>query len=405
MPSSWVIPGSPSTCAAINRTVACPFELYANRSVLPNNLKIQPNLDITGSTIVKAFLASSITALILSGCLIVDKIIYHRGSKWERPWYLRLIHTIESLLLALSDQQLVAGIALILAVNAQACEITAYHYNVVCTMLLLSAITHLNTLVNISDLIFKGKSVALNRIIAVLIQIALTGLILFARHTNGIPMKSSALGALPAACFENKNASHGHGLNEFANFTQSVTGIGSNATFNASRIADNMKATYGNEKGWYEYITLVVFTLIALLFLLWEYYHARTHQKSDPHWASIIPSSISMVASVVIVVLVQKKYHQLRSEMEIDAWFNHKDQKKWTYSQLVTVLLLVSGSMTLVKAVTESLAGHRGRRYLNVAEKAAKDAQDAIAAKKKLLGNTNLPGEDGNELQRFNNPY
>ena len=252
----------------------------------------------------------------------------------------------------LSDQQIVAGIALLLAVNAQACEISAYHYNLVCTMLLLSAITHLNAFVSISDFIFKGKSVAINRLIAIVIQLVLSGVVLSARNTEGFPSKPGALGALPVACFENMNAMHSLGLEDFANLTQNVTGLGLNTTYNASQIVSNIHAATSAGTGLGEYITLIVFTIFALLFLLMEMALAQFFRKPDPHWSCIVLSFASTIASIVIVSLVHKRYHQLRSEMEIDAWFDSEAQGKWTYSQIVPLLLLASGSITLVKAIT-----------------------------------------------------
>lgn len=45
--------------------------------------------------------------------------------------------------------------------------------------------------------------------------------------------------------------------------------------------------------------------------------------------------------------------------MEVEAWFDNTGQDKWTYSQIVPMLLLASGSITLIKAVTgKFLFGH-----------------------------------------------
>lgn len=306
----------------------------------------------------KAFLGSSITALILSFCLLVDRIKYHvynrrsKPDRRERSKYLRLIHTLESLLQTLSDQQIVAGIALLLTVNAQACGISAFHYNIVCTMLLLSAVTHLNTLVSISDFIFKGKLVATNRLIAVITQLVLSGIVLSARQTKSFPSNPNALGVLPAACFENMDAMKGLGFGDFADFTSNVTGIGTNRTYNASQIVDNIQNATSSKTGLGEYITLGAFTAIALVFLIIEMISAHWFESDKPHWSSIIISGTSLAASAVIVTIAQIRYQKLRSGMEVDAWFDRGNQEEWTYSQIVPLLLLGSGSITVLKAAT-----------------------------------------------------
>lgn len=140
------------------------------------------------------FLVNTIIAIVLSLALFVDKVKVHwydnrksRKNKEEHRHYVKLIHTIESLLQTLSDQQLIASIALLLAVNHQACQLTAYHYNLVCTMLVLAVVTHLNLLMNITDFLYKGRLLAFYRLGAILTQVILSGLVLKSRLSNNIP--------------------------------------------------------------------------------------------------------------------------------------------------------------------------------------------------------------------------
>ncbi|KAF2703069.1 hypothetical protein K504DRAFT_508473 [Pleomassaria siparia CBS 279.74] len=166
----WYLPTNPAKCAAINQTVDCPMGYYGDVQNLPDKLKLTPNLDITASTCI---------ALILSACLIIDKIEYHfyhkrrnQNSKAESRFWLKSVHTIESLLQTISDQQVVAGVA----------------------MLLLSGVTHLNTLINIPDLVYKGKMVAANRLIAIVFQLVMSGIIFFVAKHTGIPDQAQRVG-------------------------------------------------------------------------------------------------------------------------------------------------------------------------------------------------------------------
>ncbi|KAF2798838.1 hypothetical protein K505DRAFT_371395 [Melanomma pulvis-pyrius CBS 109.77] len=380
----WYLPVNPQKCAAINQTVSCPVGYYSHaRNLLPEQ-RLTPNLDITGSAIVKTFIASTCTALILSACLIIDKIKYHfyhkrrsANSKAESRFWIKAVHTIESLLQAISDQQIVAGVALVLAINAQACTISAYHYNLVCSMLLLSGITHLNTLINIPDFVYKGKLVAANRLLAIAFQLVLSGIILSSRNTKSFPSKPSALGVLPAACFENMNALDSLGLQDFVDLAANVTGAATNTTQNATQIWDNIQAATSARSGLGEYITLIIFAIFALLFLVLEFLEAMFFPDTYLHWLSVALSITSEIASAVISFLTISRYFSLRDGMEVEAWFDNAGQDKWTYSQIVPMLLLASGSITLIKAVTESLAGHKARRYMDAAQNAADKASAA----------------------------
>lgn len=354
----------------------------------------------------------------------MDKVKYHffhktkkQEGKVEAPFYLRLIHTIESLLQIISDQQLVAGIALLAVINVQACEISAYHYNIVCTMLLLSAVTHLNTLINISDFIYKGKTVATQRLIAIFVQITLSGIVLSARNSSTFPSKASPLSILPAACFENMNATNYFGLADFATFAQNVTaGDAANSTANATQILHNIESATTKMSGLGEYVTLVVLGGFAIVFIGTELLEALFFKDTYLHWFSIALSTISVVSSTVITAVATTRYNNLRGGMEIDAWYDIQDEQKWTYSQLFSLFLLGSGSITLVKAITgmippcplglnvlmrgtESIAGHRARRYEQAAQRAANQVLNTKAQVEQATDEYNLVQQNASIVQ------
>jgi hypothetical protein len=291
---------------------------------------------------------------------VVDKIKVHildkrtgAKSKNEHQFYLTLVYTIESLLHHMSDQQLVAGISLLLAVNVQACQISAYHFNLVCTMLLLSAITHVNTMISIPDFITKGKTVATYRLIAIFAQLILSGIVLASRLTKTFPSKPSSLAIMPAACFENVNATDGLGFSSFVDFAQNVTtGSTANATANATQIWDNINAATSTQSGLAEYATLMVFVLLAILVIAIDLIELQFEQTFIKiRWFSIVLSALCVMITTGIVWYSVNRYNTLRGGMEIAKWYNVVEKDTWSLSQIIPLLLLGSGAATLMKSI------------------------------------------------------
>ncbi|CAG8959506.1 hypothetical protein HYFRA_00001405 [Hymenoscyphus fraxineus] len=380
-----MIPSSPQTCAAHNQAVTCNFELYGSNNPLLDFQKLAPNEDITGQKIVKVFIINAFIAIVLSLALSVDKVKVNeydsrpkRKDKEEHKRYVKLIHTIETLLQTLSDQQLIASIALLLAVNQQACELSAYHYNLVCTMLVLGVVTHLNLLMNITDFLNKGKFVALYRLVGILAQVVLSGFVLKARMSNNFPTTAGPLSIIPAACFENMNSTDILGVSSWSTLAHNVTtaGVASNTTANANQIMDNLTASTTASGGIGEYTTLAAFLIIALASVTSEYLQQKLNlterKRIGMSRASIAFSFMSIIASTVIVVLSFTRYNRLRSEMDIPALYRAAEEKQWTFSQILPILMMAGSSIAVVKAVTESFIGIPGKRFENQAANALK---------------------------------
>ena len=355
-------------------------KIIRNLHQLPNSLAKQYVIEmihivvrmIDDTQVVSAFMASSIMALILSFSLLVDRCKWHfwedkpsEKASIHRHLYLRLIYIIEKLLHALSDQQLVAGFALLATLNKKACDISAYHFNLACTLLLLSAVTHLNPLVTIHDYVYKGKTIAFSRIAAIAVQYGMSVTALSARNSKSFPSKASSLAIMPAACFENMNASNNLGLDDFfntaANLSSTVSNVTSamtsNGTFNASDTWHDIQAAVAPSQGFWEYITLVVFLGFAAVFLSAEWWHTRTHPTTLKHkpfgWAGVFLSVLSILVSSIIVGVVMNHFYGLRAEMEVDHWFQLKAAALQPpgYSDFVTILLVASGSLPAIQAI------------------------------------------------------
>ncbi|RDL41337.1 uncharacterized protein BP5553_01316 [Venustampulla echinocandica] len=361
------IPATVASCALRNQTVKCPFSLY-NVTVLGEAHRLAPNNDITGSTIFKAFIGSACASLIVSLCLIIDKVVLHfydkhsdEESRLHHRFYLQALNSVTTLIHTISDQAFVACLALLFTLSQQACTISAYHYNLVCLMLVMGIVTHLNTLVSVPDFFTKGKIVATYRVILIIIQMALTGVALSARHHTSFPLDPSGLAALPAACFANANAGDGLGFAGIIDVGANVTaGIGSNSTSNSTSTTGTESAT----KGMGIYITLMVFGFFALLILIGDWIEeAFANRKHKFRWFSIFISVASLIASIVIVFYALAQYNALVNGMEIPKWYKTTIEDKWTFSQYMPVILLASASIPLFKALTDSLLGLSGRRF------------------------------------------
>ncbi|KAH3964588.1 hypothetical protein HBI56_051360 [Parastagonospora nodorum] len=401
----WSLPISPQDCAAVNHPIACNFQLYNNASSLTETQKLAPNNDITGKAasiptpmltyteltlpqIMYAFLWSSITALVPSTLLIYDRFQWHFRSHSfsEKHKYLRSIHALQRLLHGISDHQLIAGLALLATLNNQACSISAYHYNIVCTMLILSAVTHLNSLLSIQDFIHKGRIVALVRVAAITAQYGLSAMVLSGRNAKtgrGFPMTAGSLGIMPAPCFLNLNASSyfgfGDAIDAAENFTATAFGSG-NATMNATAMMDDTSDGLKMSPFW-QYVLLVVVLGFALVFVIAEGTHAwykdRQEGNKPPPPSKIISaigivlSAVGLFASAAVLILVYIQYENLRRGMEIFAWYqiHLAERQSWSYSEFMTVFLITSALLHGVKALSESLLGHKGRRFATEANK------------------------------------
>lgn len=267
---------------------------------------------------------------------MLDKIKVHildkrrdKQGQAEDHFYLKLVHTIETLLHTLSDQQLITSIALLLSINHQACTISAYHYDLVCTMLLMGIITHLNTLINIPDFLYKGKIVAFYRFFGICVQLVLSGFVFSARHTKSFPSKASSLAIMPAACFENMNATHDLGFSDFFSFAQNVTDVTTNSTVtNATvpaQLLHNIDAATSATTGMGEYATLCVFIFIAILVLIYDFFEAQSWLGANPkqigmRLSTVFFSFTSIAASVIIIAIELTRYNALRSQMEVPQW-------------------------------------------------------------------------------------
>jgi hypothetical protein len=257
---------------------------------------------------------------------------------------------------AVSDQQLLSGISLLFAANLLACTISAYHYNLICTMLLLSLVTHLNALVSIPDFFHKNRVMAAFRLVGFVVQIALSNIFLSARNSTQFPYTASSLAILPAACFENMDAIHDLGAGDFLDFAQNITtGSAEGKAANGTQIWDNVVAETSKKSGLGEYVTVMIFLCVTIIVLIVDGLDGiaahDTKVSKWKFWFITVSAGISILATCITMIISFVRYTGLRNGMEIDAWYLIGMDREWSYAQILQVMLVGSTSIIFFKAL------------------------------------------------------
>jgi hypothetical protein len=133
-----------------------------------------------------------------------------RREEDEANWKISITGILETLVINCSDQQVFTGGAYAIALRfAKACTVSAYHYNIVANILLVTCATHLLA-VTISRHYWQHPYVGVLRITVTTLVFVLTGVILSNQGSGSrgfpteVPLDSDAYSPmlLPAACFQ-----------------------------------------------------------------------------------------------------------------------------------------------------------------------------------------------------------
>jgi len=231
---------------------------------------------------------------------------------------------------------------------------SAYHYNLVCVMMLMSMITHLNTLINITRFFRKGYLIGSLRFISISATIVYNGILFQSRNTPWFPRDAGSLSILPAACFENKNGSQGLGFHQY------ISDVTSNKTMAADRLAG----------GFAQYMILSSFCVFAIVML--GIYSLEPCLGFPPgqgrRWVSLGLRVLSTIITSMIVSYAVVKYNLLRRNMEVEKWYQVGQTDTWTVSQLLPYVLLGSSGIAVMKALDGMSYRHslKVRQHLNL---------------------------------------
>ena len=249
-------------------------------------------------------------------------------------------------------------------------------------MMLMSMITHLNTLINITQFFRKGYFVGSLRFISISATIVYTGILFQSRNTLWFPRDAGSLSILPAACFENKNGSQGLGFHQY------ISDVTSNKTMAADRLAG----------GFSQYMILSSFCVFAIVML--GIYSLEPCLGSPlgqgRRWVSLGLRVLSTIMTSMIVIYAVVKYNQLRSNMEVEKWYQVGQTDAWTFSQLLPYVLLGSSGIAVMKALDGMSYCHsmKVRQHLNLTTSA--ESIDGPRGSRHNKGRKGVEADDDN---------
>ncbi len=175
-----------------------------------------------------------------------------------KRWQLSVTGLCEALVVTCSDQQVFTGGAYAITLRyTRGCEISAYHYNIVANILLLTCATHLMS-VAISRHYWEHPLVALLRVTVTVGVYLVTGIML-SNQGQDFPTQipnantTDSLMFMQAACFQNGTTNFATDLVQSVNSTTSAKNA-----FVDSQIGNKIQ-------GWNQYLVMILFYGLAVL--------------------------------------------------------------------------------------------------------------------------------------------
>lgn len=385
---------SSSTCSAFygitpNCTVVLSPQDQAKALFLGGNAPgdFESDPDIAGIGVLGAFLAVTLLSLLLSIASTIwwfSKNIFRWTRKLEeehketKKWQLSVAGLLETLILTCSDQQIFTGGAYAITLRyVKGCDISAYHYNVVANMLLVTCATHLMA-VTVSRHYWEHPWVGGLRVIVTTLVYLVTGILLSNQGSGslGFPTRVPDLKEqyspllLPAACFQT-------GDSGFAkSFSQSFT---SSSSFFGGRIP-----------GWTQYLVMFIFYALAVFINLGRLIRRGTghdgrrrrtvnwmkrscaplfRAKRPLYWlfGAYLVGGIG-IASWTVVTSAQYVL-ELRNWVDKSGWMDlehgrNPENDPSTFGQLVPVLLITLIIFTFLQILSEKLRERSRARHL-----------------------------------------
>lgn len=258
-----------------------------------------------------------------------------------------LARILEELILSCSDQQVFNGLAYALALRYyQGCTISAYHYNILANLLLISCATHLSSVAIVSRY-WENRGVALIRIFVITLVYILTALVFANQNsatkppfpTSPPPSRDIDSMVFPAACFMSTDTS--------LNNTLTSTSRQGSTGFTNAVLHDNPS---GLIHGWGAFIGMVLLYGLAILgvvFFRFGVTRARSQRKNIRkcfYWIYWMYQLIVVVAGLVVISLAFDYIQKLRKGMKKSGWLEMKEgvnpEDEWaTFGQLVPIFL------------------------------------------------------------------
>ncbi|ORY58582.1 uncharacterized protein BCR38DRAFT_489496 [Pseudomassariella vexata] len=362
--------------------------------VTKGNFESDP--DIGGVGILGVFIAVTSFALAISVLDVLWQIrkirIWNKGRRAstqtvKRPTNISWSDVMETLVQACSDQQIFTAAAYALTLRYwRGCTISAYHYNIVANLLLLTCATHLMSVTIIRDY-WKHPLLAFVRVICVSGVFVVTGVLMSNQNAQSkltfptaLPPtnETSSLMFLPAACFQNSSS---HLMDIFADSTSSpnhffVDAIGQETPKNKIQ-------------GWRWYLIILFFYGAAIIAEAIRYlrrggkrggWRKRLADRFRPHlgsgtllrkickyfflWYLIAGVGISCVT----VVFTGKYIFDLRKWVDHSGWIlsdnnQNPENDATSFGQLVPIFLSALIGFSFLQILSEKVTDHGTRKH------------------------------------------
>ncbi|KAK8009445.1 hypothetical protein PG991_011996 [Apiospora marii] len=389
-----------------NVTIDCTHSDYNNETKKYHSLSdfeygaFPSNPDVAGigvrTKIVGVFIGVTCFALAASAFIVIwqlSKTMSWKSTRSEeeklaQPDRISLTDILESLVLTSSDQQVFTGAAYALTLRYwQGCKISAYHYNIVGNMMLISCATHLMS-VTVVRHYWQYPLLALLRVLCVTGVFIVTGLLMVNQNAADADIKfptevppaneTMSLLFLPAACFETGNSPL---KDTFRNTTADAN------TFFAKNLN---QSTPGNTiHGWNWYIILLLFYLAAIVaeairYLRRNKHHAgwrgalgkrmsrvfppRTRLRKAVSFGYLAYLTGGVVVSAIAVVKSIIYIFQLRDWVERSGWMETDNginpENDWSsFGQLVPIFMSGFILFTIAQSVSEKVTQKRKYKH------------------------------------------
>ena len=241
------------------------------------------------------------------------------------------------MILSFSDQQMVTGLSLVIATRwYMGCTISAYHYDIVCNLVLMSVVTHLCSVTFITPY-FQHRVLGLCRIVLILLTFLFAGFMFAERNNPGFPTGKPSYAPTnsthvpnliaPAACFVSGNIN----------------------------IANQAEKTFmiiegsSHVSGFPEYIILLVFTLFSLgVAAIYSFVNPEKHRKIIWWlWGFRVPL---LLAAWAIAIATTCEFWPMRIWMHDSIWPADNAEYDWTFGQFLPLLLMMLSGLAFVEA-------------------------------------------------------
>ena len=232
---------------------------------------------------------------------------------------------------------MVTGLSLVIATRwYMGCTISAYHYDIVCNLVLMSVVTHLCAVTFITPY-FQNIILGLCRIVLILLTLSFGAFMLAERNNASFPTgkpsysptNSTHVPALiaPAACFVSGNI---------------------NITNQAEKNFMIMKGS-SHVSGFVEYVILIVFTLLSLgIAAIYSCVSPKeSHRTIWCLWCFRVPL---LLAAWGIAIATTNEFWQIRIWMHDSIWPADNAEYSWTFGQFLPLLLMMLAGLAFVEA-------------------------------------------------------